>query len=293
MHNRDRSECSPWFRLGRPILFGLLTAWVAASAQAHDTWFQPRPAASPPALWLGTGDRFPVLEYRVEFEHLARHGCAPQAELAAKGVAAGRPLVAVSGPAGRLGNALALRLPAAAVESGTTAGVPYSCWASLVPFDIEIEPPKVDLYLKEIAAGDALRAAWAAEQAAGRPWRERYTKHLRIELGAASPQALGLMLEAVLLDAGVPKAGQPLRFRLLHAGQPLTDHPVELVSELSKVGLWRRTDAAGGISLSLPLAGRWLLRSTLLRPPAQPGGRWESDFTTLAFELAAAAPAGR
>jgi hypothetical protein len=287
-HRRAASAAGPLLSL----------ALLAGPASAHDTWFQPRPAASPPALWVGTGDRFPVLEYRVEFEHLARHGCAPHSELAAKGSSAGRPLVAVSGPAGRLSNALALRLPAAAGVAAAGASVeahrvPHSCWASLVPFDIEIEPAKVELYLKEIAASEALRAAWAAEQAAGRPWRERYTKHLRIELGGQSPTLLGLALEAVALEPGVPRAGQAMRFRLLYAGQPLPDHPLELVSELSKIGLWRRTDGAGEVTLALPLAGRWLLRSTLLRAPAQAGARWESDFTTLAFDVEPAAPSAR
>jgi len=260
------------------------------AAWAHDTWFQVRPAASPPALWLGTGDRFPAFEYRVEFEHLQRHGCAQQAGLAARGADAGRPLVPISGPAGRLPNALALRLPAAAADAKVR--VPHSCWASLVPFDIEIEPAKVELYLKEIAAGPALQAAWAAEKAAGRPWRERYVKHARVELGGVSAVPVGLPLEAVLSSPSLPKVGEELRFQLLSGGRPLADHPVELVSELSRFGLWRRTDAQGQISLTLPLAGGWLLRSTWLRPPAAPGERWQSDFVTLAFEVAAAAREG-
>jgi hypothetical protein len=265
---------------------GVLTSWLvwaSVGALAHDTWFQVRAAANPPALWLGTGDRFPVLESRVEVEHLKRHGCARHAELAARGDAAGRPLVPVSGPAGRQPNALALRLPAAAVSE------PISCWASLVPFDIEIEPTKIELYLKEIAAGQALRDAWAAEQAAGRPWRERFVKHARVEIGGTSAVPLGMAMEAMLLGATPPKMREEARFQLLYGGRPLVSHPVELVSEQSKVGLWRRTDAQGQIVLGLPLAGNWLLRSTLLRPPAQAGERWQSDFVTLAFTVEPAA----
>jgi hypothetical protein len=274
----------------RRIAAGLLLL-LTGPALAHDTWFERRPDDRPPALLLGTGDRFPTLESRVEPEHLQDHGCAPQATLAAGGRASAQRLVPVGGPAGRLTQALVLRLPAAAARPGGAA-VPHTCWASLVPFDIEIEPAKVDLYLKEIAAGDALRAAWAAEQAAGRAWRERYTKHARIDLGALSPQPIGLALEALPLDAGPARVGQPLRLELRHAGRPLADHPVELVTEASRLGLWRRTDAEGRIALALPLPGRWLLRSTLLRAPARPGARWESDFVTLAFDVepAAAAP---
>jgi hypothetical protein len=252
-------------------------AWAPVGAWAHDTWFQVRATASPPALWLGTGDRFPVLESRIEVEHLKRHGCASHAELAARGAAAGRPLVPVNGPAGRQPAALTLRLP------GAAATEPVSCWASLVPFDIELEPAKVEPYLKEIAAPQALRDVWAAEQAAGRPWRERFAKHARVDIGGTAAVPVGLLLEAVPLGPATPRVGEEARFQLLYAGRPLADHPVELVSELSKVGLWRRTDAQGQIALALPLAGHWLLRSTLLRPPAQAGERWQSDFVTLAF----------
>lgn len=259
---------------------------LAGPAVAHDTWFQLRAAGNPPALWLGTGDRFPTLESRVEFEHLQEHGCASQADLASRGRAAGQRLAPVSGPAGRVSHALVLRLPAAAATRDGGTPAPHTCWAGLVPFDIEIEPPKVELYLKEIAAGEALRAAWAAEQAAGRPWRERYTKHARIDIGALTPQALGLALEAVPLAGGPARVGQTVSLELRHAGRPLPDHPVEFVTEASRVGVWRRTDAQGRIALALPLPGRWLLRSTLLRAPAQPGARWESDFTTLSFDVA-------
>jgi hypothetical protein len=268
----------------RPLAAAVL--FLAGPAGAHDTWFQPRASGNPPALWLGTGERFPTLESRVEFEHLQAHGCAPQAELARRGRAAGQRLAPVSGPAGRVSQALVLRLPAPAAPRDGSTPAPHTCWASLVPFDIEIAPPKVDLYLKEIAAGEALHTAWAAERAAGRPWRERYTKHARIEIGALSPQAVGLALEAVPLEAGPARVGQAVRLELQHAGRPLPDHPVEFVSDASRIGLWRRTDAQGRIALALPLPGRWLLRATLLRAPAQPGARWESDFTTLAFDVA-------
>jgi Domain of unknown function (DUF4198) len=270
---------------------GLIAAWLALSsgaALAHDTWFQVQKSASPPTLWLGTGDRYPVHDSRIEFEYLKRHGCVRHSELAARGAAAGRPLSPLSGPAGRQPTALALRLPAAAAEPGTS--VPHSCWVTLVPFDVEIELPKVEVYLKEIGAGPALRAAWAAEHAAGRTWRERFIKHARVEIGAALPLPVGMPLEAVLLQPVSPKAKEAVRFQLLHGGRPLADQPVELISELSKLGLWSRTDAQGQFEATLPLAGNWLLRSTLLRPPAQPGARWESDFVTLAFEVARAEP---
>lgn len=259
----------------------LVLALASTTAPAHDTWFQLRTGDSPPALWLGTGNRFPVFDTRVESEHLQRHGCARHADMATR-----RPLVPVSGPAGRVPMALPLRLPAAAADGA--APQPHSCFATLVPFDIEIDAAKVEVYLQEISASPALRQAWAAEQAAGRPWRERFVKHARVEIGAVSSTPLGLPLEALVLGTGQPRVGEALRFQLLLAGRPLAEQPVELVSELSRVGLWRRTDAQGQFVLPLPLAGAWLLRATLLRPPAQAGERWQSDFVTLAFQVAPA-----
>ncbi len=263
------------------LVAGCLLA-AGGDAMAHDTWFKVQAAASPAALWLGTGNRFPELESRVEVEHLKVHGCAAQSDLATRGAAAGRPLAPLSGPAGRQPNALVLRLP------GKAPTVPTTCWASLVPFDVEIDPPKVEVYLKEIAAGPALRDAWAAERAAGRPWRERFVKHARVEIGGVSAVPLGLALEAVPLATATPKVREETRVQLLYGGRPLADQPVEWVNSLSPVGVWRRTDAQGQVALAMPLAGNWLLRSTLLRPPAQAGDRWQSDFVTLAFTVDAA-----
>jgi hypothetical protein len=264
-----------------PVL-GLLA--VSCTALAHDTWFELRADASSPTLLLGTGNRFPVHESRLEPEHLKRHGCARQSDLAASGATAGRALVPVGGPAGRLPTALPLRVPKAVNEGGAT-----TCWASLVAFDVELDASKVEPYFKEVGAGPSLRAAWATEQAAGRPWLERFVKHARLELGGASSQPVGMTLEALILQGAKPKVGQDLRFQLLHEGRPLADQPVEWVNERSPLGIWRRTDAQGQVVLALPLSGRWLLRSVLLRPPAQAGERWQSDFVTLAFEVTPAA----
>ncbi len=39
------------------------------------------------------------------------------------------------------------------------------------------------------------------------------------------------------------------------------------------------------MELAVPLAGRWLLRGTDVRPSTQNPDRWESRFVTLAFEV--------
>lgn len=261
-------------------------ALLAGAAPAHDTWFEVDAARGSPVLLLGTGERFPVQQSRIEFTQLARHGCAARDERAGPKGEPGRPLSAIGGPMGRLPQALALRLPASAVR--TPDAEPTRCWASLVPFDVELQPAQVQAYLDEIAAPVPVREAWAREQAAGRPWRERFVKHARLDLGAPSSVPIGLALEAVVLNGSTPRAREPVALQLLHQGRPLRDHPVELVNERSARGLWQRTDATGRLTVALPLHGRWLLRSTLLRPPQAPGDRWESDFVTLIFGVEAA-----
>jgi hypothetical protein len=70
---------------------------------------------------------------------------------------------------------------------------------------------------------------------------------------------------------------------VLRDGRPLAGLAVELRSDLSPIGIWRSTDADGRVELTLPLAARWILRGTDVRPAD--GDRWDSRFVTLAFEV--------
>jgi len=159
-------------------------------------------------------------------------------------------------------------------------------------FDVEVPADKIELYFREIQAGPALRATWAAMKARGLPWRERYTKSARIELGGSGLRPeLPLQMDVRLDHPRSPmRAGDELGFQVLLKGVPLAGLPVELVTSLSPVGLWRRTDAEGRIRIAPPLAGRWLLRAVDLRVSSRTPDEWESDFVTLAFDVAARAP---
>ena len=138
-----------------------------------------------------------------------------------------------------------------------------SCWVRLVPLPIELAPDKVAIYLREIQAGPELRADWADMQRRGLPWTERYTKHAGINFAPGRD------------------------------GQPLAGLPVELQSADAAVGIWRRSDAQGRISLPALPAGRWLLRGTdLRRSDAQPD-TWDSRFVTLAFDVSGVSPQAR
>lgn len=266
-----RRPCLPWVwaALAPLWLCGLGPAW------AHDSWFVPLPPTErgERVLALGTGDRFPALETPLSMEQVAASGClgAGQARPVPLRWLADRP------------TAVLLRTTRPLPEDAA-----LSCWAQLLPQDIEIDDATVEVYLSEINAGQAVRARWQELRARGVRWRERYTKHARIELGAgpAGPAAAPVLGLDVRLESPTPlRAGDTLHAQVLRDGEPLAGQPVELRSDLSTIGLWRRTDAEGRVSIPLPLAARWLLRGVDLRPSATRADAWESRFVTLAFEV--------
>ena len=254
----------------------LLTA-AALTARAHDTWFEPLPPTARGHLVfaLGTGNRFPVFEFPLGYEYVVGSGCRGEGASAA-------PLAHVED-----------RPTALVVRSATPlkAGAALTCWAELTPFDVVVPPDKIDVYLAEIQAGPALRATWAAMKARGLPWKERYTKVARIELGGTGLRAaLPLGMDVRLDSPRQPiRAGDALAFQVLRDGAPIAGLPVELVGELSPLGIWRKTDAEGRVRVTLPIAGRWILRGVDLRVSRQSADEWESWFVVLGFDAQPAA----
>lgn len=256
------------------VLFAVLCL-TAGTARAHDTWFSPGRES---ALELATGNRYPVQEIGPPAASLARTGCIDSA---------GRrmPLRPVRAHPPRLD---------LAPEGDGAAPSALSCWAELHAAEIELAPGLVPVYLQEIRAPSATRAAWAQLQQRGLPWRERYRKFARIELAGDSPvtpqrraaarRPAGMALEIVILGDQPVVTGQPLVFQVLRDGKPLAGLAVELVSERSAFGVWRETDGDGLLRHRLPFAGRWLLRATDLRPADGRAAAWESRFVTLAME---------
>jgi hypothetical protein len=243
---------------------------------AHDTWFAPRASGNPAevALMLGTGNHFPLHESGVGFEYLVRSGCRSSDAQGSKPIALRRVDDAPT--------ALWLRVPARNDQA-------LSCWAQLQPFEVQLAPDKIAIYLKDIQASPQVRQQWAQMSARGVPWKERYTKHARIELhpdaGAALPvdMAMDVLLESPQRPL---QQGQALQFRVLRDGQPLPEFAVEMRNERSPLGLWRKTDAQGRVSIVAPLPGRWVLRGTDLRLSQSEPDQWVSRFLTLAFEVA-------
>ena len=256
---------------------GLIAA--AGAASAHDTWFEPLRSTPGGHLVfaLGTGTRFPTYEFPLAYEYLAASGCRGEG-------ASGAPLAHVEDRAANLvvRSAKPLNAPRNAV----------TCWAQLAPFDVEVPPEKIEVYLREIQASPALRATWAAMKARGLSWRENYTKFARIELGGTGLRAaLPLAMDVRLDNPRWPiRAGDELTFQVLRDGAPIADLPVELIGNLSPLGIWRKTDAEGRVRLTLPLAGRWVLRGVDLRVSRQSADEWESWFVVLGFDARPAAP---
>jgi hypothetical protein len=262
----------------------VLAGCTALGAQAHDTWFAVWPAvpgspnittsSSPPGtlLALGTGNQFPVMDTPMAASSLVFRGCADSSGRAL-------PLPAQSMTA----QALQLLAPAPA----------HTCWAQSQAFEVTVPPALVPVYLKEIEASAAVRAAWSQMQQRGLPWQERYVKHARIELNDLSRAASStpLAMDVQLLSNGQPLRGGSLLIAVVtRDGQPLADQAIELRSDTSKLGFWRRSDAQGRVQFTLPklaATSRWILRGTDLRVSTSNPDTWDSRFITVAFDVAA------
>ncbi len=269
-----------------PLLLAL-----GGGAQAHDTWFAQLPTGpkGEVVLSLGTGEQFPKQQTPLDKDLIKASACqgmGPTRQPAAKPLqwVAYRP------------DAVLLRsaLPA-------QADTRQSCWMQAQPLAIDLDDAIVNLYLDEIRALPTVRERWASLKARGVRWQERYVKHARIELPAATPSAAtagqagqasgagspaaapGLDLQADM-PAGPLRVGDTLRVQLLRDGKPLAGLPVVLRNDLSPLALWHRSDADGWVNALLPLAARWLVSAVDLRPSdTQPDG-WDSRFISLSVE---------
>jgi hypothetical protein len=167
------------------------------------------------------------------------------------------------------------------------SGAAATCFVQLAPFDIDLPADKIQLYFDEIRPGADVRAAWQALSARGLPFRERYTKSARIDLGdGTAARPIGTAMDALRLSpSGTLTMNSEATFQVLRDGQPLAGFAVELINERSAIGLWHRTDGEGRVRARLPLPGRWLLRGVDLKLSASDPTRWESQFITYAFDV--------
>ncbi len=260
----------------------LLVAALATPlcALAHDTWL----ASEQRAVTAGTslefdmtsGERFPVAGSAIARDRIEVSTCRQ-----------GGTTVPLR-PTGR--GSKALRLAADPPSTGSV-----TCWAQLAPRALDLAAAKVEGYLDEIDAPAGVREAWAQSPTPKR-WKETYTKNAKVIVPAvatgagAAPAAadapVGLKLEFVAdADLAAGRLGDTLPVTVLRDGQPAAGLSVALTSERKAPVARRRTDAQGRVVFPAPGAGRWMLSATDLRPVDAAQGTWESQFTTLVFEV--------
>jgi hypothetical protein len=166
-------------------------------------------------------------------------------------------------------------------------------WVDLTPKTIELTPKEVDEYLAEIGASDLVKERWIASGA--KRWRELYTKHSKTFVRVGEPpaterswsQPVGMFLEIVpTSDPTKLVAGSELAVEVLRDGSTIAGLSISVTRDGGAAGQMQKTDAGGSATFRFDSAGRWLIRSTLLRAVPGPDVEWESHFTTLTVEVA-------
>ena len=255
----------------------LLVGCIAFPSAAHDTWLQPRRTAVLPGtiaqLDLTSSDNFAAFGTLIKSDRVAT----ARARLNGKtfDIRPGSPEK----------KSLELRVPLS--DPGVA-----TLWLSLGPQSIELNRKQVQHYLDEIDAPALLTQAWYAGKGA-RPWREIYSKHTKTFVRVGRPKAdrswsepVGMVLEIVPeKDPTTLRAGDDFPVRVLRNGTPLADFSLGIVREGKTNRSSTKTDTAGRAVFKLPRAGKWLLRGTELRSSQKPAVDWESDFTTMSFEV--------
>ena len=266
-------------RLLDPLIAVALCS-IASAAAAHDTWLQPRRTSVLPGtiaqIDLASGDKFATFDAAIKPDRI---GIA-RARLNGKtfDIQPGAPEK----------KSLELRVPLPDPGIATI-------WLSLAPKLIELNRKEVQHYLDEIGAPALLTQAWYAGKSS-KPWREIYSKHAKtfVLVGRSGrakgdrswSEPVGMPLEIIPeKDPTALRAGDEFAVRVLRNGAPLGDFSLGIVREGRTNRAFKKTDAAGRAVFKVARAGKWLLRGTELRSSNKPAADWESDFTTLSFEV--------
>lgn len=246
--------------------------------EAHDTWLMPeRFMATPGATLrfdLTSASGFTGPELAIKPERVERTFCRLGGEVSE---------LTVAGLGEKsLGFTATFSRPSVAVVA-----------VDLKPRILELSPEKIELYFREIHAGEALRAVWAASPEPRR-WRERYLKHTKTFVRIGEPRAeetgwaqpVGAALEIVPeRNPSILKVGDVLSVLVLGAGVPMPGFAVGFVAagELREHVVF--TDKDGRAQAALDAPGAWLIHGTDLRRAASGEWEWESDFTTMTVNV--------
>lgn len=262
----------------RPIALALLAVLVlVAPMHAHDTWLAPDRFHSADArkvtLSLSSGMEFPALD----------HAIAPDRVASAMW----------RSPRGK--GELSTGVPSAhALQFGADAGEGTTVYSVVLhPRPSKLKREQVREYLDHLGIPDAGGVFSAWKQAVkSEETGYRYMKYAKtfVRTGASDSsrawaEPSGLRLELVpQSDPGALKSGTTLDVVLLDRGKPLPGYPLTILREGQKDPASAVTDAEGHVRLTLPAAGRYMLRATVLEPSADQAARWDVHFTTMTFE---------
>jgi uncharacterized GH25 family protein len=261
----------------RALLAVLVVGCMGSPAAAHDTWLQPRRTAVLPGtiaqLDLTSSDKFAVFGMAIKPDRIE----AARARLNGKtfDIRPGAP------------EKKSLELRVALPDPGVA-----TLWLSLAPQSIEMNRKQVQHYVDEIDAPPLLTQAWYGGKGA-KPWREIYSKHAKAFVRVGRPKAdrswsepVGMALEIIPeKDPTTLRTGDEFPVRVFKSGTPLIDFSLGIMREGRTNRAFKKTDAAGRAVFKLTRGGKWLLRGTELRSSNKPRTDWESDFTTLLFEV--------
>ena len=263
------------------------TMWLSIAstlANAHDTWIWPVQRTVQPGVTMNfemtSSDTFPLPDSAIRPERIAKSACRQdgmQFQLTPV------PPAKVVGVQPKL-----LALTALPPREGSVI-----CWSQLYAKILDLDLKKVEIYLNDIDASAEIRAAWESTPKPKR-WIESYTKNSKViipvaaKTTAASKVAppVGLALEFVPevdLSTGVFEKTLPVL--VLRDGKPLAGLSVALTSERGILTKRVRTDKAGRAIFDAPTEGRWMLSATDLRLVNKTKSIWESQFSTLVFEV--------
>ena len=247
--------------------------FAAATARAHDFWIEPstfHPSPGTPVfvgLRVGQdfiGDPVPRLSPFIAAFYVRQSGVDHD----------------VSG-ADRVDPAGVLR-----ADGGATEIIAYASTGNY----IELPPDRFEDYLKLYGLDDVI-ASRAHRGESDKSGRERFYRYAKALLTGDKPSAdvakpLGLDYEIVPDDDPTTRL-KPFHGRLLYRGKPMgNSRVVALLHGEPSVRVQTLSDAQGAVTLPLPRAGIWLIKSVHMeRAWFFSGEDWDSLWASLTFEI--------
>ena len=250
---------------------------LTAPTYAHDTWLAPdryrAATAGAVTLSLSSGMEFPKLD----------HAIAPDRVASAKWQTARNRGEIPTGTSA-----------AHALEFRADAGDGITVYSVVLhPRPSKLKREQVREYIDHLGIpnANAVYAEWERTSKSDET-SYRYMKYAKTFVRAGSAEATRVWAEPADMrlelipqnDPTVLTAGGTLNVLLVDRGKPLPRYPVALLREGAKEPISAVTDDEGRVRLTVPEAGRYMLRATTLEPSADQTAAWDVHFTTMTFE---------